>query len=66
MAILDIEVLVSDSKRRDAVLQDVISKEGPPDGTVVVERADGTNFDDDAVNTVLGILGDVGDIILVR
>ena len=66
MAILDLEVLEVEEARRQHVLKDVIEKEGPPDATVVVAMANSAEFDDDTINPILGVLGEVGDIVLVR
>ena len=66
MALIECEVLRVDEKRRDQAYEEVISRHGPPDGTVVVSLHDGGEFADDTINEVLTILGEVGEIILVR
>lgn len=67
MAILDIEVLTIDPKKRDEVFQQVIERGGPPDGTVVLTLKDPeAEFTDELVDEILATFGEFGDIILVR
>ena len=66
MAILDIEVLCVDEKRREEVYQEVISQQGPPDGSIVVSIDGKDDFDDDLVDAILEKFGEIGEIILVR
>ena len=67
MAIVDVEVIHVKEEKRDHVFDQVILEQGPPDGTVIVYLGDGdTDFEDDMVDEVLALFGDVGEIILVR
>ena len=66
MAILDIEVLTVDDKKREEVYHDVISQQGPPDGSIIVSIADQDDFEEEAVDAILEKFGEIGEIILVR
>ncbi|XP_013387463.1 synaptojanin-1 isoform X2 [Lingula anatina] len=66
IALLDIEVLAVDEKRREEIYKNVISNQGPPDGTVVISMADGGEFDDQSVDDVLNLVAEAGEVILVR
>ena len=66
LAILDIDIVNVDEKKRGTTLQQVIAQQGPPDGTVVVTLAGGSEFEDGIVNSVIEALGSCGEIILVR
>ncbi|KAK3594082.1 hypothetical protein CHS0354_040850 [Potamilus streckersoni] len=66
MSLFDIEVLQVKEAAREAVFQDVLSTQGPQDGTVVISLAGGREFDDDVVDEIVGTFSDIGDIILVR
>ncbi|KAJ8299183.1 hypothetical protein KUTeg_023243 [Tegillarca granosa] len=65
MAVIDIEVLEVQEKKKKALLDNVIRQQGPPDGTVIVSVANG-DFDDDMVDSVVETFSDIGEIILVR
>lgn len=66
MAILELEVMHVDEEKRDTILNQVICEQGPPDGTVVVSMTTEEELDDEMVDELLGLFGDIGDIILVR
>lgn len=66
MAIVECDVLVVDQNKRDQTFEEVISRQGPMDGTVIVSLPNAAEFDDETINEVLTTLGEVGEIILVR
>lgn len=65
IAVIDIEILEVQEKKKKALLDNVIRQQGPPDGTVIVSVANG-DFDDDMVDSVVETFSDIGEIILVR
>lgn len=66
MAIIEIDILHCDMEKRDATFRQVIDALGPPDGTVIVTYGDGEEFSNETVDEIVELLGDVGEIILVR
>lgn len=66
MAVLEVEYLEVEDKKREEVYQEVISQQGPPDGTVVVSLPNQEDMEDELVEAVVEKLGTIGDIILVR
>ncbi|KAL3841607.1 hypothetical protein ACJMK2_019724 [Sinanodonta woodiana] len=66
LSLFDIEVLQVKEAVRETVFQDVLSAQGPQDGTVVISLSGGREFDDDVVDEIVGTFSDVGSIILVR
>ena len=66
MAIMDVEVMKTDEKKRENIFREIISKEGPPDGTVIISLPGEAEWDDESMSDVLAVLGDVGEIVLVR
>jgi len=67
MAIIEVVINHIDEERRTASLCNVIDQLGPPDGCIIVKMADGSEFtEDETVNEVLEMFGDLGEIILVR
>jgi len=67
MAIFEIEIMHADEERRSASLRRVIHRLGPPDGTIIVKMADESQLaDDETVNAVMELFGDIGEIVLVR
>ncbi|XP_069133360.1 synaptojanin-1-like isoform X2 [Argopecten irradians] len=65
LALLDIDILEVKEDKKAQVFREVISQQGPSDGTVIVSTADG-EFDDDMVDTVVETFTELGDITLVR
>lgn len=66
MAIIDIEILHCDLEKRNTAFRKVIDRLGPPDGSVVVTRGDDEEFGDEAIEEILALFDDIGEIILVR
>lgn len=66
MAIIDVEILHCDLEKRNTAFRKVIDRLGPPDGSVVVTRSDDEEFGDEAIDDILALFGDIGEIILVR
>jgi hypothetical protein len=65
MAILDVEVLqVNDQK--SSVLREVIARQGPPDGTVIVTLSSGQPFSDELIDTIVNNMQEIGALLLVR
>ena len=65
MGIFDVEIMKVNERKRDEVFEDVLSTQGPQDGTVIVTTPDG-EFDDDLVDEIVGTFSNAGEIILVR
>ncbi|XP_021342465.1 synaptojanin-1-like isoform X1 [Mizuhopecten yessoensis] len=65
LALLDIDVLEVKEEKKAETFREVISQQGPSDGTVIVSTADG-EFDDDMVDAIVETFTELGDIILVR
>ena len=56
-----------DVDRRKSVFDDVISQQGPPDGTVIVSLVNESGgFPEELLNEVLEMFGEIGTMILVR
>ncbi|XP_012937640.1 synaptojanin-1 [Aplysia californica] len=66
MALFDVETPVLEEDKKSAVLNQVVSEQGPPDGTVIVSMADGGELSDETVNEIVAKFNEVGDIIIVR
>ncbi|KAK6191374.1 hypothetical protein SNE40_003083 [Patella caerulea] len=66
IAMFDIEVLAAEEEMKANVLQEVISQQGPPDGTVIISMATGTSITDEIVDEIVAIFNEVGEIIVVR
>ena len=52
--------------RKSSVLSQVISEQGPPDGTVIVSSCNVEELTDECVNQIVDKFNEVGDIIIVR
>ncbi|XP_053385173.1 synaptojanin-1-like [Mercenaria mercenaria] len=65
MALFDVQVMTVKENDRDKVFEEVLSKQGPHDATVILSCDDG-EFDDELVDEVVGTFSDFGEIILVR
>ncbi|RUS89988.1 hypothetical protein EGW08_002255, partial [Elysia chlorotica] len=68
LGLFDVETVVVEEDRKDAVLAHIVSRQGPPDGTVIVSDAahEGRDLSDETVNEVVARLNEVGDIVIVR
>ena len=67
MGIFEVDVTNIDKNKRESLFHDVVSKQGPSDGTVVVTFSNQTQFDDnEQIDTVISQMSEVGDILLVR
>ena len=71
VAVIEIEILQVNDKKRSSVYHDIVFEQGPPDGTIILSLTspgshDTHEFDDEAVDHVLELLAVIGDAILVR
>ena len=66
MAVYEVDITHVNEKKREDIFHEVVEKQGPPDGAVVVTLADGSEFDDDTIENIIDVLTNVGDIVLVR
>lgn len=73
IAEIDVEVLQVDENKREAIFQEVIDSQGPPDGTVIItipdcdETIDIYNlFDEDFIKELCQMFATVGEVILIR
>ncbi|XP_022094958.1 synaptojanin-1-like isoform X2 [Acanthaster planci] len=70
-AIIEVEVLKINDQKCSSIYHDVVFEQGPPDGTIILtltalRRPEACDFDDDTVDQVLELLGQVGEAVLVR
>ncbi|XP_038053185.1 synaptojanin-1-like [Patiria miniata] len=71
VAALEVEVRKINDQKCSSIYHDVVFEQGPPDGTIILTLTapggvEAYDFDDDAVDHVLEMMGHVGEAILVR
>ncbi|XP_034034199.1 synaptojanin-1 isoform X5 [Thalassophryne amazonica] len=69
VSIMDVDILEVDPEDRHQVYKDVISLQGPPDGTILVSLCtSGPNdyFDDALIDELLDKFAEFGEVILIR
>ncbi|XP_024118293.1 synaptojanin-1 isoform X3 [Oryzias melastigma] len=69
VAVIDVDILEVDPESRHQVYKDVIGKQGPPDGTILVSLCSSgpdDYFSDDLIDELLDKFSSFGDVILIR
>lgn len=69
MAVIDVDILEVDPETRHQVYKDVIGKQGPPDGTILVSLCSSgpdDYFSDDLIDELLDKFSNFGEVILIR
>ncbi|XP_053296972.1 synaptojanin-1 isoform X1 [Pleuronectes platessa] len=69
VAIMDVDILEVDPDARHQVYKDVIAKQGPPDGTILVSLCTSgpdDYFDDALIDELLDKFAQFGEVILIR
>ncbi|CAH1803194.1 unnamed protein product, partial [Owenia fusiformis] len=66
IAIIEAEILEVNEDLRESIYQEVISIQGPPDGTAIVTLANQKEFSDEVIDGILTMFAEVGEVILVR
>ncbi|NXE69856.1 SYNJ1 protein, partial [Calcarius ornatus] len=70
VALIDIDIFEIEAEERQKVYKEVIAKQGPPDGTVMVSirgsSAEENYFDDNLIDDLLQKFASYGEVILIR
>ncbi|XP_078787260.1 synaptojanin-1 isoform X6 [Oryzias latipes] len=69
VAVIDVDILEVDPETRHQVYKDVIGKQGPPDGTILVSLCSSgpdDYFSDDLIDELLDKFSNFGEVILIR
>lgn len=69
MAVIDVDILEVDPEARHQVYKDVIARQGPPDGTILVSLCSSRPddyFDDALIDELLEKFANFGEVILIR
>ncbi|KAK2828342.1 hypothetical protein Q5P01_019376 [Channa striata] len=69
VAIMDVDILEVDPEARHQVYRDVIARQGPPDGTILVSLCSSgpdDYFDDALIDELLDKFSNFGEVILIR
>ncbi|XP_035767578.1 synaptojanin-1 [Neolamprologus brichardi] len=69
VAVIDVDILEVDPEARHQVYKDVIARQGPPDGTILVSLCSSgpdDYFDDALIDELLEKFANFGEVILIR
>uniref|UniRef100_A0A3Q0RMW6 Synaptojanin-1 n=1 Tax=Amphilophus citrinellus TaxID=61819 RepID=A0A3Q0RMW6_AMPCI len=69
VALIDVDILEVDPEARHQVYKDVIARQGPPDGTILVSLCTSgpdDYFDDALIDELLDKFSNFGEVILIR
>ncbi|XP_030602006.1 synaptojanin-1 isoform X2 [Archocentrus centrarchus] len=69
VALIDVDILEVDPEARHQVYKDVIARQGPPDGTILVSLCTSgpdDYFDDALIDELLDKFANFGEVILIR
>ncbi|KAM9331874.1 synaptojanin-1 isoform 2-T4 [Pholidichthys leucotaenia] len=69
VAVIDVDILEVDPEARHQVYKDVIARQGPPDGTILVSLCTSgpdDYFDDALIDELLDKFANFGEVILIR
>uniref|UniRef100_A0A668RW15 Synaptojanin-1 n=1 Tax=Oreochromis aureus TaxID=47969 RepID=A0A668RW15_OREAU len=69
VAVIDVDILEVDPEARHQVYKDVIARQGPPDGTILVSLCTSgpdDYFDDALIDELLEKFANFGEVILIR
>ena len=66
MALFDIQLMEVRKKDKDRIFEEVLSRHGPQDSTVIIGLSDSGEFEDEIVDEIVGTFSNTGEIILVR
>nr|KAG5702900.1 hypothetical protein BaRGS_034673 [Batillaria attramentaria] len=66
VALFHVETQEVVESKKEAVLQEVVGQQGPPDATVIISLATDGEFEDDVVQEIVDRFTEVGDVIIVR
>ncbi|XP_061177920.1 synaptojanin-1-like [Saccostrea echinata] len=65
LALYDIDTLKVVENKKEQKLQEIVSQQGPPDGTVIVS-VETEEMEQDLVEAIVHFFSDVGEIVLIR
>lgn len=65
LALYDIDTLKVEENKKEQKLQEIVSNQGPPDGTVIIS-AEMEEMEQELVEAIVQFFSDVGEIVLVR
>lgn len=69
VAVIDVDILEVDPEARHQVYKDVIARQGPPDGTILVSLCTSgpdDYFSDELIDELLDKFTTFGEVILIR
>ena len=65
LALYDIDTLKVEENKKEQKLQEIVSNQGPPDGTVIIS-VETEEMEQELVEAIVQFFSDVGEIVLVR